>query len=161
WYRKNNHTLYYPVGGDNGRLLHLIWISGRSPGPPAFFFALGQFVHDCLEDKLTYTRSHGETFRECVEDYYAVEDRIRKNRDERTGRRRLDNTRQGIRFMFAVIYSRIVMEALTGSAQVQFRHAPTETWMHRNLGLPILAKTDRQLFRAIRADARAIVNGYE
>ncbi len=159
WYQKRNHTLYYPVGGDHGRLLRLIWTSGRSPGPPAFFFALGQFVHDCLEDGLVYYKTAGgeQTFRECVEDYYREEDRVRKNRGERSGRRRLDNSRPGVRFMFAVAYARTIMEALTGSSQSQFRHAPTEKWFLRNLGLPILAQAEREKIAGIRRRVRELL----
>ena len=73
WYQKFNHCLYYPVGGDNGALLRQIWLSLRIPGPPAFFFALGQFVHDCLTEGTTYYRVGSTiTFRECVEDYYRL-----------------------------------------------------------------------------------------
>ncbi len=161
WYQKNNHSLYYPVGGDNGMLLRLIWTSGRANGPPAFFFALGQFVHDCLADSLVYYRIGERTFRECVEDYYRIEDRIRKNRDETTGRRRLDNSRPGVRFMFAVNYSRLMMEILTGSVQSQFRHPLTEIWMMRHLGLPILSRADRAVLKNIRSKTRSIIIEYD
>jgi len=160
WYRKSNHSLYYPIGGDNGQLLRMIWNSTRCPGPPAFFFALGQFVHDTLPDTLAYYRLGEKTFRECVEDYYKAEDRIRKNRDEKTGRRRLDNSRAGVRFMFAVNYSRLLMEILTGTVQSQFRHPATEQWMQKNLELPVLAKTDRDLLRSIRSEARKVIQSY-
>jgi hypothetical protein len=160
WYQKYNHCLYYPVGGDNGRLLRLIWNSARAPGPAAFFFAAGQFVHDCLEDHLLYYRSREKTFRECVEDYYRQEDRIRKNRGEKHGRRKLDNSRDGVRFMFAVQYARFMMEALTGSSQSHFRHAATELWMMRHLNLPVLKRSDRQVFARIRGQAREIIESY-
>ncbi len=160
WYQKFNHTLYYPVGGDHGRLVRLIWNSGRSPGPPAFLFALGQFVHDCLEDPLIYYRTTEKTFRECVEEYYREEDRIRKNRGERFGRRRLDNSRAGVRFMFAVHYARLIMEALTGSSQSHFRHTPTEIWFMNYLALPVLTKSDRHVFQNIRKQAREIIESY-
>ena len=160
WYQKLNHSLYYPVGGDHGRLLRLIWNSGRSPGPPAFLFALGQFVHDCLEDSLVYYKTTEKTFRECVEDYYLFEDRIRKNRGELAGRRRPDNSRAGVRFTFAVTYARLTMEALTGSSQSQFRHPPTEQWMMRHLNLPVLTRTDRAHITRIREAARALIQTY-
>ena len=161
WYKKMNHTIYYPVGGDNGKLVQLIWLSGRSPGPPAFFFALGQFVHDCLPDNLVYFQSGEQTFRECVEDYYRMEDRIRKNRGEKMGRRRIDNSREGVRFMFAVGYSRTIMEILTGSSQSHFRHRPTEEWFARNLELPVLHRGDKTKLREIRAKAREIIRSYD
>lgn len=157
WYKKKNHSLYYPVGGDNARLLSLIWRSGRAPGPPAFFFALGQFVHDTLPDNFIYYRSAGKTFRDCVDEYYRMEDRIRKNRGERFGRRKPDNTREGVRFMFAVAYSRLIMEALTGSSQSHFRHPPTEQWLNRRLELPVPSITDRDYFRRIRLQARELI----
>lgn len=153
WYSRRQHTMYVTAGADNGRLLKLLWYSQRSPGPPAFFFAVGQFVHDCLKDDLVYRRSAGIPFRECVEDYYDFEDRIRKNRGEKTGRRRVDNSRAGVRFMFAVLYSRMITEILTGSYQSQFRHAATEKWMEANLGL----SRDREKLRKIRLGLRAIV----
>lgn len=161
WYQKNNHTLYYPVGGDNGALLRLIWQSGRSPGPPAFYFALGQLVHDCLPENLTYFRSGEVTFRECIEDYYLMEDRVRKNRGEKTGRRRIDNSRPAIRFMFAVCYARLVLEALTGSSQSHFRHRPTERWLQRHLGLPLLADADRTGLKSLRSAARELIRSYD
>ncbi len=157
WYKKRHHCLYYPVGGDNAGLLTLIWRSARASGPPAFFFALGQFVHDCLPDELIYYRSGTRTFRQCVEDYYRTEDRYRRDRGERTGRRRPDNTRHGVRFMFAVTYSRAVLEILTGSSQIQFRHALTEKWFAEHLRLPVLSIADRSDLRRIRAAARECI----
>lgn len=153
WYSKSQHSLYVTVGADNGRLLRILWNSERSPGPPAFFFALGQYVHDCLADGLIYRRTAGTTFRECLEDYYDFEDRIRKNRGEKTGRRRIDNSRTGVRFMFAVLYSRIVTEILTGSYQSHFRHPATEKWMEENAGL----SRDREHLRAVRARLRSAI----
>jgi len=157
WFSKRQHAMYVTVGADNGQLLRILWDSGRSPGPPAFFFALGQFVHDCLDDSLIYRKTSGITFRECVEDYYDFEDRIRKNRDEKTGRRRIDNSRTGVRFMFAVLYSRLITEILTGSFQSQFRHPATEKWMEANLGLT----KDRQRLRNVRIKLRKIIQGYD
>lgn len=157
WYSKRQHSLYVTVGADNARLLKILWNSARSPGPPAFFFAMGQFVHDCLSDSLVYRKSAGLTFRECVEDYFALEDKIRKNRGEKIGRRRADNSRAGIRFMFAVLYSRLITEILTGSFQSQFRHGPTEKWMEENLGL---TKT-RDRLRMVRRELREIIQGYD
>jgi len=161
WYQKNNHTLYYPVGGDNGQLVNIIYQSGRSPGPPAFFFALGQFVHDCLKDNQVYYRTGEKTFRECVEEYYIFEDRIRKNRGEKTGRRKLDNSRPAIRFMFAVYFSRLITEALTGSSQSHFRHPPSEKWINRNLQIPLLSSDDRSLMKRIRIKTRSIIEEYD
>ncbi len=150
WYSKRQHSLYCTVGADNGRLLRILWNSERSPGPPAFFFAIGQYVHDCLEDALVYRKTGAMTFRECVEDYYDFEDRIRKHRGEKTGRRRADNSRGAVRFMFAVLYSRMITEILTGSLQSQFRHPATEKWMETNLGL----SRDREKLRLIRIRLR-------
>ncbi|MBX7057948.1 MAG: hypothetical protein K1X75_07765 [Leptospirales bacterium] len=160
WYQKFNHTLYYPVGGDNARLLRIIYDAARSPGPPAFFFALGQFVYDCLPDALAYFRSGELTFRECIEEYYLEEDRVRKNRGEKTGRRRADNSRPGVRFMFAVNYSRLMLEALSASSQSSFRHTPTEQWMQRNLGMPLLRSEERSRMTGLREEARSIIAGY-
>lgn len=153
WYSKRQHSLYITVGADNGRLLRLLWNSERSPGPPAFFFALGQYVHDCMEDGAIYRREAGTTFRECVEDYYDFEDRIRKNRGEKSGRRRVDNSRAGVRFMFAVLYSRIVTEILTGSYQSHFRHPATEKWMQDHPGL----SRDREHIRSVRIRLREMI----
>lgn len=161
WYQKFNHTLYYPVGGDNGQLLRLLWLSGRAPGPPAFFFALGQYVHDCLDDKQVYYTAGETTFRQCLINYYYVEDKMRTNRGEKTGRRKLDTSRAAVRFMFAVIYARMLTEALTGSSQSQFRHPQTEAWMEKNIGLPLLNKTDRARFMEIREEARRIIASYD
>ena len=161
WYKKANHCLYYPVGGDNGQLLRLIWRSARSPGPPAFFFALGQFVHDCLPDHLIYFRTGEKTFRECVEEYYDLEDKVRKNRGEKFGRRKKDNSREAVRFMFAAGYARLMMEILTGSSQSHFRHKPTERWIYQNLEMPLLSLAERQTIKDIRARVRETIAGYE
>ena len=161
WYQKFNHTLYYPVGGDNGRLIRLVWQSGRAAGPPAFFFALGQYVHDCFEDKLIYYSAGETTFRQCIINYYYLEDKLRKNRGERTGRRKLDTSRAAIRFMFAVVYARLLTEALTGSSQSQFRHQQTEAWIEKHVGLPLLGKTDRSRFMQYRDAAREIIQRYD
>lgn len=157
WYKKKNHALYYPIGGDNGQLLRSIYLALRLPGPAAFFFALGQFVHDCLPDTLVYYAGSEIPFRQITEDYFRLEDRVRKNRGEKTGRRKIDNSRPAVRFMFAVAYSRALMEALTGSSQSNFRHPPTEKWMSRYLNLPVLSVTDRNRFRSIRGRARSII----
>lgn len=161
WYKKQHHCLYYGVGADNAQLLRTIWRSGRTAGPPAFFFALGQFVHDCLPDDIIYYRAGRRTFRECMEDYYLLEDRVRKNRSERLGRRRADNSRQGIRFMFAVTYARAMTESLTGSSQAQFRHPMTDDWFGEHLGMPGLAKHSRASLGALRAQARQIISGFD
>lgn len=158
WYQKQNHSLYHTVGADNGSLIETIWKSGRFPGPPAFFFALGQFVHDTLPDNLAYYRAGEKTFRQCVEEYYLEEDRIRKNRGEKTGRRKADNSRPAIRFMFAVQYSYIILEALTGSPQTSLRHAPSEQWLSKHLGLPIHGKSDLTTMKRIREKAREIIH---
>ncbi|MCB1305093.1 MAG: hypothetical protein KDK37_12475, partial [Leptospiraceae bacterium] len=160
WYKKRNHSLYYPVGGDNGQLLRSIYLALRLPGPAAFYFALGQFVHDCLDDSLIYYVGSEIPFRQVMEDYYTQEDRVRKNRGEKTGRRKIDNSRDAVRFMFAVAYSRFLMEALTGSSQTHFRHPPTERWMLRYLNLPVLSLTDRSRFRDIRRKARSIIEDW-
>lgn len=160
WYQKFNHTLYYPVGGDNAQLLRIIYNATRAPGPPAFFFALGQFVHDCLADELIYYKSGEMTFRECIEDYYREEDRVRKNRGEKTGRRRPDNSRSGIRFMFAVQYSRLMLEALTASSQSVLRHPPTEQWIERHVGLPLLRSLDRDEIAMQRARTRSTIERF-
>ncbi|MBU41828.1 MAG: hypothetical protein CMN76_01300 [Spirochaetaceae bacterium] len=160
WYKKRNHALYYPIGGDNGQLIRSIYLALRLPGPAAFFFALGQFVHDCLPDNLVYYAGSEIPFRQITEDYYRQEDRVRKNRGEKTGRRRVDNSRAAVRFMFAVSYSRIMMEALTGSSQSSFRHVPTEKWMSRYLNLPALSVSDRSRFRNLRARAREVIESF-
>ena len=157
WYQKYNHALYCSVGADNARLLKTVHTGGRFPGCAAFFFALGQFVHDCLPDNLVYYRTTEKTFRECVEELYRMEDRIRLNRGERSGRRRADNSRPAVRFMFAVHYSQSLMEALTGAAQTHFRHAPMELWFHRHLELPTLRHSDKSVFRKIHRQAAEII----
>ncbi|MCB1309379.1 MAG: hypothetical protein KDK30_14410, partial [Leptospiraceae bacterium] len=161
WYQKFNHTLYYSVGGDNGQLVRTLWNSARSLSTPAFFFALGQFVHDCFAENYIYYRTGTQrTFRECIEDYYRMEDKVRKNRGEKMGRRKLDNSRPAIRFMFGVNYARLLMEALTGTSQSHFRHRATEDWLEHNVGLPLLNKSDRSRFMRIRREARDIILVY-
>lgn len=157
WYSKRQHALYVTVGADNARLLSILWNSARAPGPPAFFFAMGQFVHDCLKDDLIYRRTSGLTFRECAQDYFDLEDKIRKNRGEKTGRRRIDNSRFGVRFMFAVLYSRLITELLTGSFQSQFRHSLSEQWMEKHLGLT----RNRERLRMVRVQLREIIRSYD
>lgn len=157
WYRKATHSLYYPVGADNAALLQLIYTAGRSPSVPAFFFALGQFVHDCMPDSLIYYRSGQKTFREVVEDFYNFEERIRKNRDEKTGRRRKDNSRSAVRFLFAIQYSRYVTEALTASSQGAFRHPATEEWFARHTRIPLLSRAARSTIRSLRERARRLI----
>ncbi len=158
WYSRRNHSLYYTVGGDNATLIRTIWRSGRFPGPPAFFFALGQYVHDTLPDSYIYYRSGEKTFRQCVEEYYRAEDLTMKNRDEKVGRKRADNSRDGIRFMFAAIYARLIMEALTGSPQTAFRHRTTEQWMGTRLGIPLLNQEYGSTIRALRDRARRMIS---
>ncbi|MDH5656067.1 MAG: hypothetical protein OEZ34_09180 [Spirochaetia bacterium] len=160
WYQKNNHSFFYPVGGDNGSLLKNIWNSARVPGPPAFFFALGQFVHDTLEDHEIYYRRDEKTFRNCIEEFYRFEDNFRKNRGEKTGRRKTDNSRPAVRFMFAVHYSRLLMEALTGASQSQFRHNPTETWLKQKLEIPLINRDSRDFFRELRSEVRKTIQEY-
>ncbi len=160
WYQKFNHALYYPVGGDHARLIRCIWDSARAASLPAFFFALGQFVHDCLPDNQIYYESGEKTFRSCVEEYYREEERVQKNRGEKTGRRRADNSRAGVRFMFAVNYARLLLEALTGSSQSRFRHAATEQWLQKRVGLPLLRGDDRARFLDIRRRARDLIAEY-
>ena len=157
WYRKQTHSLYYPVGADNAALLRLIYTAGRTDTAPAFFFALGQFVHDCMPDSLIYYRTGERTFREVVEDFYVFEDRIRKNRDEKTGRRRKDNSRPAVRFLFAVQYARYITEALTASSQAAFRHQPTEDWFAKHTRIPLLNRSDRSDIRSLREKARRLI----
>ena len=160
WYKKRNHALYYPIGGDNGQLLRSIYLALRLPGPAAFFFALGQFVHDCLPDNLIYYAGSEVPFRQITEDYYRQEDKVRKNRGEKTGRRRVDNSRPAVRFMFAVAYARALMEALTGSSQSNFRHPPTEKWMSRYLNLPVLSVSERSRFKELRRKSRSLIESH-
>lgn len=158
WYQKFNHSLYYPVGGDNANLLATIWDARRLPFLPAFLFALGQFVHDCLPDALLYHKFGSDrTFRECIEDYYRQEDKVRKNRGEKTGRRRLDNSRDGVRFMFAVLYARLLLELLSGSSQSEIRHRATEDWMATHLDLQLLRNIDRTRLKHLRARVRNLM----
>lgn len=157
WYRKPTHSLYYPVGADNAALLRLIYTAGRTDTVPAFFFALGQFVHDCMPDSLIYYRTGERTFREVVEDFYVFEDRIRKNRDEKTGRRRKDNSRPAVRFLFAVQYARYITEALTASSQGASRHQPTEDWFAKHTRIPLLNRSDRSDIRSLREKARRLI----
>lgn len=157
WYRKNAHTLYYPVGGDNPSLLSIVWKAGRINGVAAFFFALGQFVHDCMDDRQIYYRLGEPTFREAIEDYYQAYEKLKKTRDQRSGRRRRDNSRAAIRFMFAVYYSRYLLEALTGTSQASFRHRATEEWFARHTRIPLLTRSDRQRIRDLRADTRHLI----
>jgi len=96
-------------------------------------------------------------FRECVEEYYRLEDRVRRNRGEKFGRRRTDNSRDGVRFMFALAYARVLTEALTGTAQTHFRHPPTERWLFERLGLPVLTLSEKTRLRKIRRGAREII----
>ncbi len=161
WYQKFNHALYYPVGGDHARLIRCIWDSARAASLPAFFFALGQYVHDCLPDNLIYYESGEKTFRSCIEEYYREEERVQKNRGEKTGRRRTDNSRAGVRFMFAVNYARLILETLTGSSQSRFRHTATEQWLHKHVGLPLLRSADRATFLDIRSRAREVIEEYD
>jgi len=160
WYQNRNHTLYYPVGGDNGMLIRHIYNASRLPVLPAFFFALGQFVHDTLPDSLVYYASGETTFRHCIEDYYLLEDRFRKNRGEKTGRKKADNSRPAIRFMFALHYARLLMEALSGSSQSQFRHPETDRWIEKHVGLPLLHSKEREFFREIRKKTREVIAGF-
>lgn len=90
-----------------------------------------------------------------------MEDRVRKNRGEKTGRRRIDNSRPAIRFMFAVCYARLALEALTGSSQSHFRHRPTERWLGRHIGLPLLNDADRGRLKTVRSNARDLIREYD
>ncbi len=150
WYSRRNHAFYYPMGGDNGSLLYSIWKAARLSGPAAFFFATGQFVHDSLPESLIYYKNDTVPFRLITEDYYRREDLTMKNRGERTGRRKADNSRDGIRFMFAVTYSRFLMELLTGSPQSSFRHRPSENWFREHLGFTGIYASDTETVRSVR-----------
>lgn len=157
WYRKQTHSLYYPVGADNAALLRMIYTAGRTDTVPAFFFALGQFVHDCMPDSLIYYRAGERTFREVVEDLYVFEERIRKNRDEKTGRRRKDNSKPAVRFLFAIQYARYITEALTASSQGGFRHQASEDWFAKHTRIPLLNRSDRSDIRSLREKARRLI----
>jgi hypothetical protein len=157
WYRRSTHCLYYPVGADQASLLRLIYTAGRCETVPAFFFALGQFVHDCMPDNLIYYRSGQRTFREVVEDFYVFEDRIRKNRDEKTGRRRRDTSRSAVRFLFAIQYARYITEALTASSQGSFRHQATDDWFAKHTRIPLLSRADRSEIRSLRERGRQLI----
>lgn len=157
WYSKRNHTLYCSLGSDKGSLIRSIYFASRTRTIPAFFFALGQFVHDSLEDSLIYHYTDKITYRQILEDYYRFEDRVKKNRGEKTGRRINDSSRPAVRFMFAVRYSVYLIEALTASIQVSFRHRPTDQWFATHLNIPVLSGTSRAEIRKLRSRAREII----
>ncbi|MBI41149.1 MAG: hypothetical protein CMF59_16250 [Leptospiraceae bacterium] len=113
-----------------------------------------------MPDNLIYYAGSEVPFRQITEDYYRQEDKVRKNRGEKTGRRRVDNSRPAVRFMFAVAYARALMEALTGSSQSNFRHPPTEKWMSRYLNLPVLSVSERSRFKELRRKSRSLIESH-
>jgi hypothetical protein len=110
-----------------------------------------------MPDNLIYYRSGQRTFREVVEDFYVFEDRIRKNRDEKTGRRRRDTSRSAVRFLFAIQYARYITEALTASSQGSFRHQATDDWFAKHTRIPLLSRADRSEIRSLRERGRQLI----
>ena len=143
WYNSYHHVFYYTIGADQSSLLPIIFHSGRATFLPAFFFALGQFVYDSLDDTKTYRRGMQLTFREVLLHYYSEEEKSRKNRGVKTGRKKPDTSRAAVRFMFAVFYSRLLLEAMTLSPQTMFRVQAVYSWFKKNTGLNLIYGEER------------------
>lgn len=155
WYNKDKHTLYYPIGGDNAELLKRIYLGIRENVVPAFFFALGQFVFECLSEDVLYYRTTKKTFREILLKIYQSQDL----KESELKRVRLFS-REEIKFQFAIYYSQLIMENLTGGLHIHKKIPELYKWFFENLSIQSIFSLDREHRREIRLQAQNIIYKY-
>lgn len=154
WYNKKNHTLYYPIGGDNGELLKRIYLGIKVDIVPAFFFAIGQFVFDCLSDTILYYKNQKLTFREILL-------KMKKNKQNNIKEKRfILYSKNEIKFEFSILYSLLIMENLTGSLHIRNKISELYKWFFENLGIQSIFKVDKEERKEIRIRAQKIIEEY-
>lgn len=154
WYNKKNHTLYYPIGGDNGELLKRIYLGIKTNIVPAFFFAIGQFIFDCLSDTILYYKNQKLTFREILI-------KIKKNKLYNSKEKRLIlYSKNEIKFEFSILYSLLIMENLTGSLHIRNRISELYKWFFENLGIQSIFNVNKEERKEIRIKAQKIIEEY-
>ncbi|MFN3604209.1 MAG: hypothetical protein ACK4UJ_05840 [Leptonema sp. (in: bacteria)] len=152
WYNKKNHTLYYPIGGDNAELLKRIYLGIKSNIIPAFFFAIGQFVFECLSDTILYYKNQKLTFREVLY-------KIKKNQNRDDSKFRL-YSKSEIKFEFAILYSQLIMENLTGSLHIRNKVTDLYKWFFENLGIQSFFTLNKEERKNIRMQSQKIIEKY-
>ncbi|GIX43306.1 MAG: hypothetical protein KatS3mg129_3039 [Leptospiraceae bacterium] len=155
WYNKKNHTLYYPIGGDNAELLKKIYLGIRVNTIPAFFFAIGQFVFDCLPDTILYYKTTKLTFREILLKIYK-----NQNYSEKELKKIRLFSKEEIKFQFAIYYSLLVMENLTGGLHIQTKIPELYKWFFENLDIQSIFLIDKENRKEIRIKAQNIIEQY-
>jgi len=155
WYNKKNHTLYYPIGGDNAELLKKIYLGIRTNVIPAFYFAIGQFVFDCLPDSILYYKTTKLTFREILLKIFK-----NQNYSEQELKKIRLFSKNEIKFQFAIYYSLLVMENLTGGLHIQNKIPELYKWFLENLGIKSIFLLDKEMRKEIRLKAQKIIEKY-
>lgn len=155
WYNKKNHTLYYPIGGDNAELLNKIFFGIRTNIIPAFFFAIGQFVFECLPDNILYYKNTKLTFREILIKIYK-----NKNYNEKYLKTLKLLSKEEIKFQFAIYYSLLIMENLTGGLHIHHKIPEIYKWFLENLKITSIFSSSKELRKKIRIKAQQIIEEY-
>ncbi len=154
WYNKKNHTLYYPIGGDNAELLKKIYLGIKSEVIPAFFFAIGQYVFECLSDTVLYYKNQKKTFREILY-------KIKNYQNEDSNKKIILYSKKEIKFEFAILYSQLVMENLTGSLHMRNKVPELYKWFFENLNIQSFFSLDKEKRKKIRIEAQNIIKKYD
>lgn len=155
WYNKNNHTLYYPIGGDNAELLNKIYFGIRTNIIPAFFFAIGQFVFECLPDNILYFKNTKLTFREILMKIY--KNKISHNQHPKKIKLL---SKEEIKFQFAIHYSLLIMENLTGGLHIHHKIPEMYKWFLENLNIQSIFSSNKEIRKKIRIQAQDIIEEY-
>lgn len=154
WYNKKNHTLYYPIGGDNAELLKKIYLGIKSDVIPAFFFAIGQFVFECLSDTVLYYKNQKKTFREILY-------KLKSYQRNESKKKMFLYSKKEIKFEFSILYSQLIMENLTGSLHIQTKVPELYKWFFENLEIQSFFSFDKEKRKKLRIEAQNIIKKYD